>query len=95
MSLLLEWVSPSSIIFMGILEFHTKSRSCFGLQSSSYLIAQRFFLPELQINYLRCSCDIPEKRSYYVQEKWFNECMQSALVTIIIIHTIFGNHGVL
>jgi len=41
MSLLLERISPSSIILIDILEFHSKSRSRFGLLSSAYLLAQR------------------------------------------------------
>ena len=39
--LLLERISPSSIILIDILEFHSKSRSRFGLLSSAYLLAQR------------------------------------------------------
>jgi len=35
MPLLQEWVSPSSRILMDILEFHSKSRSRFGLLSSA------------------------------------------------------------
>ena len=58
---------------MNILEFHTKSRLCFGLLSSAYLIAQRFSLLELQMNYLRCPHDIQEKKSSHIQEKWFND----------------------
>ena len=61
MPLLLERVSPSSKILMDILEFHTKSRSHFGLLSSAYLIAQRFSLLELQINYLKYPFDIQQK----------------------------------
>ena len=71
--LLLEQVTPSSKVLVDNLEFHTKSRSRFGLLCSAYLIAQRFFLLELQVNYLRCPYDIQEKISSYVQEKWFNE----------------------
>jgi len=58
---------------MDILEFHTKSGSRFGLLSSAYLIAQRFNLLELQMNYLRCPYDVQAKISAYVQEKWFND----------------------
>jgi len=66
--LLLQRVSPSSKVLID-----TKSRSCFGLLSSAYLIAQRFSLLELQVNYLRCPYDVQEKKSSHVQEKWFNE----------------------
>ena len=62
MSLLLEQVSPSSKILMDILEFHAKSRSCFGLLSFAYLISQRFSILELQMNYLRCPYDIQAKK---------------------------------
>jgi len=72
MPLLLERVSPSSRILMDILEFHSKSRSRFGLQSSAYLLAQRLNVLELQINYLKCAYDVQAKISSYVQEKWFN-----------------------
>ena len=58
MPLLLEWVSPSSKVLINNLEFHTKSRSRFGLLSTTYLIAQRFSLLELQISHLRCPHDI-------------------------------------
>ena len=59
---------------MDILEFHTKSRLRFGLLSSAYLIAQRFSLLGLQINYLKCPYDIQEKKiSFHVQEKQFNK----------------------
>ena len=68
----LEWISPSSRIVMDILEFHSKSKSHFGLQSSAYLLAQRLNILELQINYLKCPCDVQAKISSYVQEKWFN-----------------------
>jgi len=47
MSLLLERISPSSRILMDILEFHSKSRSCFGLQSFACLLAQRLNVLEL------------------------------------------------
>jgi len=70
---LLEWASPSSRVLIGNLEFHTKSRSLFGVLSTAYLIAQILFLLELQVNYLRCPYDIQEKISFHVQEKWFNE----------------------
>jgi len=73
MSLLLEQVFPSSKAHIDNLEFHTKSRSCFGLLSSTYLITQRFSLLELQVNCLRCPCDIQEIISPHVQEKWFNK----------------------
>ena len=46
MPLLLERVSPSSKVLIDNLEFHTKSRSRFGLLSSAYLITQRFSLLE-------------------------------------------------
>jgi len=44
---ILEWVTPYSKILIDNLEFYTKSRSRFGLLSTAYLIAQRFFLLEL------------------------------------------------
>ena len=47
MSLLLERVSSSSRVLIDNLEFHTKSRSRFGVLSSAYLITQRFSLLEL------------------------------------------------
>ena len=72
MSLLLERVSPSSEILMDILEFRSTIRSCFGLLSSTYLLAQRLNVLELQVNYLKCPYDIQTKISSYVQEKWFN-----------------------
>ena len=56
--LLTERVSPSSKIPIDNFKFHIKSRSCFGLLSSAYFIAQRFGSLELQINYLRCPYDI-------------------------------------
>jgi len=68
MPILLERVSPSRIL-MEILEFHLKSRSRFGLQSSAYLLAQRLNILELQINYLKCPYDVQAKISSYVQEK--------------------------
>ena len=71
MPLLLDRVSPSSRILIDILKFHSKSRSYFGLQSSAYLLAQRFNVLELQINYLKCPYDVQAKISSYVQEKWF------------------------
>jgi len=73
MPLLLERVTLSSKVPIDNLKFHTKSRSRFGLLSSAYLIAQRFSLLELQINYLRYPYDIQEKISSHIQEKWFNE----------------------
>ena len=73
MLMLLEWVSPSIKVLINTLEFHTKSRSRFGLLSLAYLIAQRFFLLELQVNYLIYPYIIEEKISFHVQEKWFNE----------------------
>jgi len=57
---------------MDILEFHLKSRSRFGLQSSTYLLVQKLNVSELQINYLKCPYDVQAKISSYVQEKWFN-----------------------
>ena len=72
MPLLPERASPSSRILMDILKFHSKSRSCFGLQSSAYLLAQRLNVLKLQINYLKCLYDIQAKISSYVQEKFFN-----------------------
>jgi len=66
MSLLLKRVSPSSTIFIDILKFYTKSRSRFSLLSSAYLIAQRFSLLKLQMDYLRCPYDIQEKISSHV-----------------------------
>jgi len=68
-SSLLEWVSLSSRILMDILEFHSKSKLRFGLQSSAYLLAQRLNVLELQINYLKCPYDVQTKISSYVQEK--------------------------
>ena len=61
MLLLLEQVSPFSKILMDILEFHSKSRSCFGLQSPACLLAQRLNVLELQINYLKCPYDVQAK----------------------------------
>ena len=72
-SFVLERVMPSSKVLIDNLKFHTKNRSHFGLLSTAYLIAQRFFLLELQISYLQCPYDIQEKISSHVQEKWFNE----------------------
>jgi len=66
MPILLERVSPSSRILMDILEFHSKSRSCFGLQSSAYLLAQRLNVLKLQINYLKCPSDLQAKINSYV-----------------------------
>jgi len=73
MPLLLKLVTPSSKVLIDNLEFHTKSRSRFGLLSTAYLIAQRFFLLELQISGLQYPYDIQEKISSHVQEKQFNE----------------------
>jgi len=69
LSLLLKRVSHFSRISMDIVEFHTKSISCFGVLSSTYLIAQKFSLLELQMNYLSCPYDIQEKTGSHVQEK--------------------------
>jgi len=69
MPLLLERVPLFSRILMDILEFHFKSRSCFGLQSSACLLAQRLNVLELQINYLKCANDVQTKISSYAQEK--------------------------
>jgi len=66
MPILLERVTPSSKVLIDNLEFHTKTRSCFGLLSTAYLIAQRFSLMELQISYLQCPYDIQEKISSHV-----------------------------
>jgi len=68
-SLLLERFSPSSIIVMDILKFHLKSKSRFGLLSSTYLLAQRLNVLELKVNYLKCPYDVQTKISSYVQEK--------------------------
>jgi len=73
MPLLLEQVSPSRKVLIHNLEFYTKIRSRFGLLFFTYLIAQRFFLLWLQVNYLRCPYDNQEKLSSYVQEKGFSE----------------------
>ena len=64
MSFLLERISPSSKVLTDNLKFHAKSRSRFGLLSTTYLIAQRFSLLELQISYLRCPYDIQEKNKF-------------------------------
>ena len=69
MPILLERITPSSKVLINNLEFHTKSRSRFGLLSTTYLIAQRFSLLGLQISYLRCPYDIQEKISSHIQEK--------------------------
>jgi len=71
--ILLERVTPSSKVLIDNLEFHTKSGSRFGLLSTAYLIAQRFFLLESQISYLPCPYDIQEKISSHIREKWFKE----------------------
>jgi len=73
MPLLLECATPSSKVLIDNLEFYTKNRSHLGLLSSTYLIAQRFSLLDLQVHYLRCPYDIQEKISSHVQEKWFDE----------------------
>ena len=73
MPFLLERVISSSKVLNNNLEFRTKSRSRFGLSSTANLIAQRFFLLELQISYLQCPYDIHEKISSHVREKGFNE----------------------
>ena len=73
MSFLLERVTHSSKVLIDNLEFHTKSRSRFGLLSTTYLIAQKFSLLKLEISYLRCPYDIQEKISSHIQEKWFKE----------------------
>ena len=64
MPVILERVTPSSKVLIDNLEFHTKSRSRFGLLSTAYLIAQRFSLLELQISYLQCPYDIQEKNKF-------------------------------
>ena len=93
MPLLVKLVSPSSRIVTDILEFHTKSRSSFGLLSSAYLIVQRLSLLELQMNYLKCPYDIQEKISSRVQEKWFKRLVYDLTsTTIIIILMIFGSY---
>ena len=69
MPLLLERVSPSSRILMNILEFHSKSKSRFGIQSSAYLLAQKLSVLKLQVIYLKCPYDVQAKISSYVQEK--------------------------
>ena len=73
MLFLLEQVTPSSKVLIDNLKFHTKSRSCLGLLSTTYLIAQIFSLLELQISYFRCPYDIQEKINSHIQEKWFKE----------------------
>jgi len=73
MPLLLEQVSPSSRIHMDILKFHSKSRSCFGILSSTSLVVQRLNVLELQVNDLRYSYDIQTRISSYLEEKWFND----------------------
>jgi len=95
MSLLVEGVSPSSRILMDILEFHSKSRSRFGLLSSSYLLAQRLNVLELKVNYLKCSYDVETKISSYVQENGLTTDMQPASTTIRTIPMIFGKHRAL
>ena len=66
MPLLLERVSPSSRVLIDNLKSHTKSRSRFGLLSTTYLITQRFSLLDLQVNYLKCPYDIQDKISSHV-----------------------------
>ena len=62
MSFPLERVTPSSQVLIDNLEFHTKSRSHFGLLFIAYLITQRFSLLELHVSYLQCPYDIQEKK---------------------------------
>ena len=69
MPILLEWVSPSSRILMDILKFHSKSRSRFGLLSSTYLLAQRLNVLELQVNYLKCPYDVQNKNKLLCSRK--------------------------
>jgi len=95
MPLLLERVSPSSRILMNILEFHSKSKSRFGIQSSAYLLAQRLNVLELQINYLKCPYDVQTKISSYVQENGSTPGTQPASTTIQTIPMVFGKHGAL
>ena len=47
MPFLLEQVTASIKVLIDNLEFHTKSRSSFGLLSTAHIIAQRFSLLEL------------------------------------------------
>ena len=70
---LLEQVMSSNEILIDNLEFHTKSRSGFGLLYTAYLMAQRSSHLELQVSYLKCPCYIQENISSHVREKWFNE----------------------
>ena len=91
---LLERVMPSSKVLIDNLECHTKSRSRFGLLSTAYLIAQTFSLLELQISYLQCPCDILEKISSYIREKWFKECYAACIDFYHYFPTIFGSLGV-
>jgi len=95
MLLLLKRVSPFSKIFMDSLKFHSKSRSCFGLLSSTYLIVQRLNVLELQVNYLRCPYDIQAKLSSNVKKNGSTTSVQPASTIIIITPMIFENHGVL
>jgi len=69
MTFILEWVSPFSKVLIDNLEFHIKDRSRFGLLSSTKLIAQRFSVLELQVNYLRCPSDIQEKKKLSYSRK--------------------------
>jgi len=69
MPLLLERVTPSSKVLIDNLEFHTKSVLCLGLLFTAYLIAQRFSLLELQVNYLQCPYEIQEKNKFSCPRK--------------------------
>ena len=91
--LLLEWVTLSSKVLIDNLEFHTESRSRFGLLSTTFLIAQRFFLLELQISYLRCPYDTKKKKVLMLKGNGSMSGMQTASTFIIIISMIFGNLG--
>ena len=77
MPLLLERVTPSSKVLIDNLEFHTKSRSRFGLLYTTYLIAQRFSLLELQICYLLCPYNIQEKNKFSYLRKMVQEMVCS------------------
>jgi len=93
--LLIERISPSGRILIDILEFHSKSRSRFGLQASAYLVAQRFNVLELQVNYLKCPYYVQAKISSYVQENGSTTGMQPASTIIRTIPMICGKHGAL
>jgi len=69
MSFLLERVTPSSKVLIDNLEFHTKSKSHFGLLSTACLVTQRFSLLQLQISYLQCPYDIQEKNKFSCSRK--------------------------